>query len=178
MGLTAVYPPAAPSITSDANSMVTVTVPALDFVIYKADAALPASTEAPDITFNTPAADAEVTGKVEVGVDLSAAVFAEVNFAVSVNGGAYTYLGTDNNAPYRIFYDVSGLPAGTELTFQAIVNDLNGHYKNNIVSVVVGQTVIPGDESYVIIHYQRSRLVIMATIVPVISRLLGPPLVG
>ena len=161
MGLTAVYPPAASTISSDANSMVTVTVSALDFVIYKADSALPAPllaeavSAAPDITFNSPAAGAEVTSKVEVGVDLSAPIFAEVNFAVSINGGAYTYLGTDNNAPYRIFYDVTGLPAGTDLTFQAIVNDLNGGYKNNIVSAVVGQSVTPGEESWAIIHYQR-----------------------
>ena len=161
MGLTAVYPPAGSPISSDASSMVTVTVPALDFVIYKADAPLPAIFQpeaisaAPDITFNSPAAGAEVTGKVEVGVDLSADIFAEVNFAVSIDGGAYSYLGTDNNAPYRIFYDTSGLAVGTELTFQAIVNDLNGDYKNNIVSAVVGQSIIPGDESWAIIHYNR-----------------------
>jgi hypothetical protein len=92
---------------------------------------------------------------VEVGVDLSADIFAEVNFAVSIDGGPYTYLGTDNNAPYRLFYDVSELAPGAELTFQAIVNDLNGNYKNTIVSVVVGQEVIPGEESYAIIHYHR-----------------------
>jgi pullulanase-type alpha-1,6-glucosidase len=156
-GFTAVYPPAATPITSTAGSQLTVDVPALGVVVYKANAALPrrSPAEAPDVTFNTPAPDAEVTGRVEVGVDLSAPVFAEVNFAVKIGDGAYEYIGTDNNAPYRIFYDVSGIAAGTAVTFQAIVNDLSGGYKNNIVSAVVVEEVVPGQEDYAIIHYHR-----------------------
>ncbi|MCB8983287.1 MAG: pullulanase-type alpha-1,6-glucosidase [Ardenticatenaceae bacterium] len=157
MGFTAVYPSAASPLTSNASSQLTVNVPSLSVVVYKADAPLAAkaATVAPDVTFNTPAPNTEVTGRVEVGVDLSAPIFAEVNFSVKVGNGAYEYLGTDNNAPYRIFYDVSSLPAGTELTFQAIVNDLNGDYKNNIVTAVVGQPSTPGGEEYAIIHYHR-----------------------
>ncbi len=153
IGFTGLYSETA--ISSDANRMVTVTVPALDFVLYQADAALSAPAATPDITFNTPTDGAEVTGRVEVGVDLSEDIFAEVNFAVSVDGGAYEYLGTDGNAPYRIFYDVSGYAPGTVLTFQAIVNDLNGGYNNNIVEVVVGEDIAPGEEPYAIIHYYR-----------------------
>lgn len=36
----------------------------------------------------------------------------------------YIVIGTDNNAPYRVFYDVGALPAGTDLTFKVIVNDV------------------------------------------------------
>ena len=158
MGFTAVYPPAAPPITSTVGSQLTVDVPALGVVVYKADAPLAPiknTAVAPDVTFTTPAPAAEVTGRVEVGVSLSAPVFAEVNFSVKVGAGAYEYIGTDNNAPYRIFYDVSQIAPGTEVTFQAIVNDLNGGYKNNIVTVVVGQNVVPGQEAYAIVHYHR-----------------------
>ncbi|MBK8989097.1 MAG: pullulanase-type alpha-1,6-glucosidase [Chloroflexi bacterium] len=157
MGFTAVYPPTATVITSTQDALLNVSVPALSAVVYRANAPLPTRSpaDAPDVTFTTPAPDSTVNGRVEVGVNLSAPVFAEVNFSVKIGAGPYEYIGTDNNAPYRIFYDVSGIPVGTPLIFQAIVNDLNGGYKNNIVNVVVGQQSVPGQEDYAIIHYYR-----------------------
>ncbi len=50
-----------------------------------------------------------VTDRVEVDAELTPQIYAEVTFAVKVNDGAYTPIGTDNNPPYRIFYDVSTL---------------------------------------------------------------------
>ncbi|MCZ7670188.1 MAG: hypothetical protein M5U34_24960 [Chloroflexi bacterium] len=105
--------------------------------------------------FNAPAPGSEVVGRVEVGVDLSEPILPRSTFAVSIDGGAYTTWAQTTTPPYRLFYDVSQLPTGTELTFQAIVNDLNGDYKNNIVSAVVGEQGTPGEESYAIIHYHR-----------------------
>ena len=157
MGFTAVYPPTSTTvITSTGASQLSVTVPPLSVAIYRANGPLAARSvsDAPDVTFYAPAEGSLVNGRVEVGVTLSEPIFAEVNFAVKIGDGEYEYLGTDNNAPYRIFYDVSGLPDGTPITFQAIVNDLNGNYKNNIVSAVV-TAPSSSDEDYVIIHYHR-----------------------
>ncbi len=157
MGFTAVYPIGSSDIiTSTGASQLSVTVPPLSVAIYRANAPLPTRSvsEAPDVTFYAPAPGSFVSGRVEVGVTLSEPIFAEVNFAVKIGDGPYEYLGTDNNAPYRIFYDVTGLPDGTPITFQAIVNDLNGNYKNNIVSAIVSAPA-SGDEDYVIIHYHR-----------------------
>jgi pullulanase-type alpha-1,6-glucosidase len=157
MGFTAVYPIGSTSvITSSGGSQLTMNVPALSVAIYRANAPLAARSvsEAPDVTFYAPAEGSLVNGRVEVGVTLSAPIFAEVNFSVKIGDGEYEYLGTDNNAPYRIFYDVTGLPDGTPITFQAIVNDLNGNYKNNIVSAVVSAPS-SADEDYVIVHYHR-----------------------
>ena len=50
---TAVYPDNATEISSDASGQVTVEVPALNFVIYRADAPLPVSAGAPGILFST-----------------------------------------------------------------------------------------------------------------------------
>ena len=55
---------------------------------------------------------------------------AEVTFAVRVGDGEYVPIGTDDNAPYRVFYDASQLQGDEDadaLTFRAIVNDLSGH---------------------------------------------------
>ncbi|MCA9960657.1 MAG: pullulanase-type alpha-1,6-glucosidase, partial [Anaerolineales bacterium] len=158
-GFTAVYPLTSTSvITSDNSGNLAVTVPPLGVAIYRANAPLAqnrAVNGAPFPTFTTPATGEVLVGRVEVGVDLTETNrLLEVNFAVKIGDGEYQYLGTDNNAPYRIFYDVSGIPAGTAVTFQAIVNDLNGNYSNNVVTAVVGEET-SATEQYAIIHYYR-----------------------
>ncbi|MEZ4658408.1 MAG: hypothetical protein R2911_12615 [Caldilineaceae bacterium] len=45
--------PARPALT-DADGALTVSVRPYGYIVYKADAAVPASTAAPDIAFNTP----------------------------------------------------------------------------------------------------------------------------
>ncbi len=57
---------------------------------------------------------------------------------VKVGAGDYELVGVDTNAPYRVFYDTTGLAAGTALTFRAIANDLNDHLNGASLSVVVG----------------------------------------
>jgi hypothetical protein len=51
----------------------------------------------------------------------------------------WTYIGTDNNAPYRIFYDASSLQDGIQLTLKAIVNDLSGNLNSTTINAVVGE---------------------------------------
>ncbi len=181
---TSVYPlNSSEIITSTADKQLSVTLPAFGVAIYRAEqdrhiCYLPlvlnnasatstathsaatgnvvrASSAAPDLDFYTPVADSNVHGRVEIGVTLSEDnIYTEVNFSIKIDDGDYEYIGTDANPPYRIFYDVSGIPDGTPITFQAIVNDLNGNYKNNVVSAVVAQPS-PMDQFYAIVHYYR-----------------------
>ena len=153
---TAVYPAGGAALTTDASAQITVNLPAGGVAVYKAAAALPASAAAPDVTFTAPAPGAELLGRAEIGVNLSTNQFAEVTFAVKVGASDWQVIGTDTNAPYRVFYDVSGLPAGTALTFRAIANDLNDHLKSATVSALVGAPPTPGGAKYAIIHYTRA----------------------
>ncbi len=155
---TAVYPAANAALLSNGAGAITVDVPALDLVIYKADAAIPASAAAPSVTFAKPAAGGEVFGRTEVAVTLGADQLAEVTFAVKVGGGDWEVIGVDTNAPYRVFYDVSALAVGTGVTFRAIANDLNGHLMSATVSAVVGEAAPPPSSTpeYAIIHYYRA----------------------
>lgn len=114
-------------LSSDADGNLTVSVPAFGAVVYRAETAIPASAAAPSIQISAPADGASVQGRFPIVATLGADQLAEVTFAAKVGNGAWTPIGTDNNAPYRVFYDVSALPAGTPLSFKAIVNDLNGH---------------------------------------------------
>ena len=36
------------------------------------------------------------------------------------------HLGTDDNAPFRVFHDVSGMPLGSVLEYRAVVKDAAG----------------------------------------------------
>ena len=158
---TPIYPTGGLSVTTNVTGELAVNVPALSVTIYRADAGLAPSASAPsDPTFNTLTAGQVVVGRVEVGVELAEDIFAEVTFAVSVDGGTtYEVIGTDNNAPYRVFYDVSGYAEGTNLRFKATVKDVcyaAAEYGVSAVSVVVGDgTPVPGGQGYTVIHYHR-----------------------
>jgi hypothetical protein len=50
-----------------------------------------------------------------------------VTFLAQVGHGPWTRIGTDDNPPYRVFHDVTGLAAGTSVRYKAIVLD-NAHH--------------------------------------------------
>jgi pullulanase/glycogen debranching enzyme len=152
-----IYPGNAGSISSDANRQMTVNVPGLSAVVYRADSQVPTDTEADGINFAAPAGGSEVQDRVEVRVNVTPGTYVEVTFAVSVDGEPYAVIGVDDNAPYAVYHDVSGIPAGTPVTYKAIVADLGGNLNADMVSVTVGEPPPPppGAGTYAVIHYFR-----------------------
>lgn len=154
---TAVYPASAPGTHSNVTGHILLTVPPLSVTVYQAAGTVPPSSAAPSIAFSGNVAAGEVFGRAEISVSLGRNQLAEVTFAVKgANDADYTILGTDTNAPYRVFYDVSDLPLDTSLTFAAVVNDLNGHLrvvKETAVTVTDPNTV--PDAGYAVLHYNR-----------------------
>ena len=136
-----VYPDA--TLTTDAQGRVTVTLAPLHFALWRAARALPALTEAPGISFVTPGNGAvlsfpthQLDGNMMVQrQELRAEVtggdgFAEVTFVMTraSRPGQYELLGTDDAAPYRVFWcPPPDLAPGEELSFIATVDDLRGH---------------------------------------------------
>ena len=157
-GFTEIWPGTGPTIASDATGSLTVDVPALGVRVYRADAGIAVPGAAPVVTMAAPAVGAAVLGRVEVGASLSSDAYTEVTFAVSVDGAPYEHIGTDDNAPYRVFYDVSGLPAGTTVDFKAIADNASGSISSAKVSAVVGSEEPPafGGFDYAVVHYNRS----------------------
>ena len=104
-----------------------------------------------------PASGAELLGRNEVGAALSLPGHAEVTFAVSVDGGPFEPIGTDDNKPYRVFYDVSDLAAGTPLVFKAIADNMSGAISSDKVAAVVGAEAPPtfSGFDYAVVHYNR-----------------------
>jgi hypothetical protein len=73
-----------------------------------------------------------------IEAELDRPVFAEVTFAVSLAGGEYAVLGTDDAAPYRVYWDNSALPDGTAVEVMATVDDLTGGRSVATVSFSLG----------------------------------------
>ena len=161
----------ASSIRTSASGELTLTVPPLGYMVYRAREPVPASPAAPGISI-TSLQDGDtarigvnqwdghaIDQRIEVAAELDADVMAEVTFAVRNGAGEYVPIGTDDNAPYRVFYDVSHLRGQppTTLSFRAIVNDLNGHLASDqVVGIGVEFVESTGPENeYAIIHYNR-----------------------
>ncbi len=165
---TAVYPEEGPDVMTGNDKQITLEVPGLNFVIYKADQTIPAAaaratdtSAEPEYTpigvnFTSPAPNSIIWERPEIAVSLNTDRYAEVTFAVKQGDGAYQVIGTDNNSPYRVFYDVSSLPISTTLTFKAIVNDLSGNLASTTVTALVGKKPVePPPPGYAVIHYYR-----------------------
>jgi pullulanase-type alpha-1,6-glucosidase len=148
---------------SGAAGRLTLTVPPLSTVVVQALRPVPAPAGPPGITLTPPPAGSEVKGSVEVGATVTGGGFNQVTFAAKPAGATgWQVLGTDDNAPYRVFYDVSKLPAGSTVELKAIVKDSAGHLNADKVSVVVGAeppASPPGSappRDYAIVHYHRA----------------------
>ncbi|HMG41707.1 MAG TPA: alpha-amylase family glycosyl hydrolase [Acidimicrobiales bacterium] len=159
-----------PRLTTGSDGGLDVTVPALGYVVYEAQSRVPRSRSAPGITITglqdgqtvelgTNSWDGhDILDRVEVAASLDAPRHAEVTFAVREGDGEYVPVGTDDNPPYRVFYDASDhVGSATRLSFRAVVNDLSGHLEADEVADV-GVTlaeppvVTPG---HAVIHYAR-----------------------
>lgn len=114
---------------ADENGIVNITLPALDFVVLKAKNpfANRKKGDAPSIDLVSPATDFGY-GQFWVEAEISEDIFASVDFYVRAQGSQeFVFLGSDDNAPYRINYDGDLHALGTGLEFQAVVTDYAGN---------------------------------------------------
>ena len=117
-------------LRTNADRELSVTVPALSAVVYKLAGRVPRSRRAPSISLAAPAVAAAQRGRVEVRADVGGDSFYEVTFQAD-SGEGWEAIGTDDNAPYRVFHDVSGLRPGTEVRYRAVVLDNAGHTRRS-----------------------------------------------
>jgi glycosidase len=133
-------------LTADAEGRVTVTVPALSAVVYQANSKIRPDREAPAPAFSAPDASGIVTGRAEIGVNIPGDDFTQVTFAWRPVGTQdWQLIGTDDNAPYRVFHDVSDVAQGTPVEYRAIARDHDADFGVVSTSAVVGQPQPPAD---------------------------------
>jgi hypothetical protein len=121
---------AEPLLESGDDRRLAVSVPALSGVVYRATERLPPSRFAPSITLGEPAA---ARARLEVAANVGGDGFAEVTFLAKVGQRGWAVVGTDDNAPYRVFHDVAELDPGTALRYRAVVLDNAGHLRPSAI---------------------------------------------
>ena len=78
--------------------------------------------------FRSPGPGGTVGGRAEVGVAVPADGFNQVTLAWRPAGTEeWTAIGTDDNAPYRVFHDVTDLATGTLVEYRAVLRDHSGN---------------------------------------------------
>jgi alpha-amylase len=145
------------SLVADAQGAVRVTVAPLQFALWRATGRLPVSAAPRSIHFATPGPGAALTfaaqetddllfpGRRELRVETDGGDgVAEVTFVMTraSRPGQVELLGTDDAAPYRVFWSPpADLAPGEKLTFTATLNDLRGQAAAASIGDI---TVVPG----------------------------------
>ena len=107
-----------------------VTLAPLSTVVYRAEKRIPRSRRAPSIALDVPAQGRD---RLEVRASLGADRFSEVTFLAKAGGGSWRQIGTDDNAPYRVFHDVADIAPGTTVRYRAVVLDNAHHARSSSV---------------------------------------------
>lgn len=145
--LDGVWPDGIDSVRTDKEARVTVTVPPLSAQVWKAPSKLSQAKHAPAMFFNAPGPGGTVGGRADVGVSVPDGGFNQVTLAWRpVGGDDWTAIGTDDNAPYRVFHDVSGFERGTLLEYRAVLADHSGNLSVAGTYAVVGDPADSGSE--------------------------------
>ena len=132
-------------LRADKAGRVTVTLPPLSVAVYRANATMASSSVAPTVYPTSPSAGAVVGGRAEIGAAVPTNTFAEVTFLYRpVGTSTWTPIGTDDNAPYRVFHDVSGMAKGTLLEYRMVAKDLSGRVSATSTYGVVGEPQASG----------------------------------
>ena len=127
------------SVRSGKDTRITVTVPPLSARVWRSSSRIDANRAQPAIHFATPGSGGVVGDRAEIRAAVTANTYADVTFAYRpVGTSQWRALGTDDNAPYRVMHDVSGLADGTLLEYRALAKDIDGRISATSTYAVVG----------------------------------------
>jgi pullulanase-type alpha-1,6-glucosidase len=132
-------------LKTDREGRVAVTAAPLSVTVYRAASTLPHRSKAPAVYLSSPEPGASVGGRAEIAAAVPENTPATVTFGYRpVGTTSWQRLGSDDNAPYRVFHDVSGLPKGTLLEYRSVVKDASGNYSVSGSYGIVGDAPAPG----------------------------------
>lgn len=131
-------------VFSSKRGQLTVTVPPLTVQVYRAHRKVPRSHFAPAVYFAKPSAGGVLANRAEIRAAVPANTPVQASFAFRPVGTTqWQPLGTDDNAPYRVFHDVSGMAKGTLIEYRTVVKDNAGHISASSTYGVVGDAPKP-----------------------------------
>ncbi|TGO05777.1 pullulanase-type alpha-1,6-glucosidase [Serinibacter arcticus] len=112
--------------SSDADGLVSVSVPARSAVVLVADEEVSTPAEVSDVALTAPSAGAAIDGVAPVAVAVDDS-WRETSFAWRVVGDdAWTALGTAEDTTPRVFHTTDGLADGTLVEYRAVTVDASG----------------------------------------------------
>ncbi|MFI9326207.1 pullulanase-type alpha-1,6-glucosidase [Kitasatospora sp. NPDC052868] len=157
-GFDRVYPAAGERLASGGDRRVTVTVPALSSVVFKAAGRLAPVPAAPQLALKTPADGS--TGTVTIGAQVDGGGFDRVSFAAQIGTGGWQVLGSSDTGAYQVTQDLSAVAPGTVVRYKAVVQDSSGHLRSATGSFTTGTPApkpVPSAAArpYAVVHYQR-----------------------
>ncbi len=138
-----------------ADGRLTLTVPALTAVAYRAGTPIALPSAKPTVTITAPEAGAPVPTRVAVTAQVTGDPLATVTVAARVAGGRWTLLGSADRAPYTVHHDLAGLAGGTEIEYRAVVRDGRGRTATARTAAVVGTPEQGQSRDWLVVHYQR-----------------------
>jgi hypothetical protein len=129
MAFTKVYPAGRRTLRTDIDKKLSIEVPHMSVVVYKAAAPVAKSTAAPEITMSGMTPGATITDRwpVKARTANQGQSNDQVTFVAKVGNEPWKAIGSDDNPNWSVWFDPAGYPAGTKVTFRAIVSDNNGH---------------------------------------------------
>ncbi len=135
------------SLRSNAEGRVTVRVPAMSAVVYKARSRVDTTHRRTSVTMTLPRPGGTLADRAEIGATLSSNTFAQASFIYrEVGTSKWRPLGTDDSAPFRVFHDVSGYPNGTLLEYRTVVRDATGRISADSTYGAVGEPEATGGD--------------------------------
>ncbi len=135
---TAMRPESAGSVTSDANGELVVEVPPLSTVVLVASDPVPIPETEPGVSLVRPSGQEIPTFRYRVEAELADRRYAEVTFSVSVDSGEPVAIGTDDNPPYRVYWDNTDVADGSVVDIVATVDDGSGRLRSDVKQVTMG----------------------------------------
>ncbi|MCY1142400.1 pullulanase-type alpha-1,6-glucosidase [Actinoplanes sp. Pm04-4] len=136
--------------SAKAEGKLTITVPPLSAVAFKANKAIPGEGAAPTVKFTEPGT-ATVATRTKLAAETTGDPLATVTFAAQVGDGPWQLVGRGKSA----YHDLTGLPGGTTVRYKAVVRDSKGRLASASTSIRVGTPVTTTSPDYAVVHYQR-----------------------
>lgn len=128
-----------PAVTSDEDGELLVEVPPLSVVVLRATSPLPIADEPPTVAIQRPDEGGLIpTERFRIQAAVGRARYAEVTFAYVVDGAEPVVIGTDDNPPYRVYWNNAHLPGGTEVELIATVEDGSGRLVADRHTAMIG----------------------------------------
>lgn len=126
-------------VMANSNGTITVPMEPLTAIVLRADRPISHPDTDPAVAIVKPAAGAQLpTFRYRIEAELADERYAEVSFAVAVDGAEPIYLGTDDAAPYRIYWDNSAFADGATIEFIATAVDATGRMEVDRVTAALG----------------------------------------